>query len=104
MQQTGQLFPNLLGISLLQECTPELIAFCRMHKHQLPVFDRQSVIYHNIDPFAKLPELQDRVIIINSMSDIWKWGERVDDNLEYLEVEDSRIVVLEGLPVWDDPM
>lgn len=34
-----------------------------MDKHQLPVFDRQSVIYHNVYPFAKLPELQDGGII-----------------------------------------
>lgn len=59
-------FKTLLGISLLQECTPEFIALSRMDEHQLPVFDRQSVIYHDVDPLTELPKLQDKAIIKTS--------------------------------------
>lgn len=37
-----------------------------MDKQQLPVFDRQSVIYHDVDPLTELPELQDKAIIKTS--------------------------------------
>lgn len=104
----GRLFQNLLSIGFLQECTPEFIALSRMDKHQLPVFYRQSVIYHHVDPFAELPELQHRAIIKNSiyLNCLPGRQERVEDGriLKYLKVEDSSIVVLEGLPMWDNPM
>lgn len=58
----------LLGISLLQKCTPEFIALSWVDKHELSIFDGQSVIYHNIHPFAELPELQTKAIIKNSVS------------------------------------
>lgn len=59
LNNLAQAFSNLLGISLLQQRTPEFIALSRVDEHQLPIFNRQSVIYYNIHPVAKLPELQD---------------------------------------------
>lgn len=49
---------HLLGIGLLQKSAPELSSFCRVDKHQLIVFDWQTVVDHHVHPLAKLPELQ----------------------------------------------
>lgn len=55
-----------------------------MHKHQLAIFDGESVIYDDIYPFAKLPELkhndfisQNGIMILHnqdvSLKITWKW-------------------------------
>lgn len=48
----------LLGVGLFHQSAPELAALCRVHKQQLPVFNRQPVVNHHINPLTKLPELQ----------------------------------------------
>lgn len=59
LNNLAQAFSNILGISLLQQRTPEFIALSGVDEHQLPIFDGQSVVYYDIYPVAKLPELQD---------------------------------------------
>lgn len=57
-----------------------------MDKHELPVFDWQSIINHHVHPFAELPELQHRAII--NYSDLYKVhgkGKKPRDNIQVPE-------------------
>lgn len=60
IHQLGKQQSALLGVGFLQKCTPEFISLSRVDEHQLAVFDGQSVVDHNVHPFAKLPELQEQ--------------------------------------------
>ena len=48
----------LLGISFLQQGTPEFILLCRVHEYQLPIVRRQSVVDDNLRPVALVPEIE----------------------------------------------
>lgn len=50
--------PYSLGIGLLQQGTPELVALGRVNKHQLPILHGQQVIHDYVHPFPKLPQLE----------------------------------------------
>lgn len=52
---------SLLGVGLLQKCTPELCVVSGVNKHQVVPYTRESVIHHNIQPLVMLPELQKKV-------------------------------------------
>lgn len=47
---------TILGVSLLHQCAPELVAVVRVAVNQLVVHRRQAVIDHNVHPIAKAPE------------------------------------------------
>lgn len=48
----------VLGVGLFHQSAPELAALRRVHEQQLPVFKRQPVVNHHINPLTKLPELR----------------------------------------------
>lgn len=76
---------TILGVRLLQECTPEFIALSRMDKHQLAVFDRQPVINHHVYPLAELPELQDK----SDNQGLFREASHLKDVLEWEEEEET---------------
>ena len=49
---------SLLSIGLLQESTPELVAFLRLQEDQLAVECGESVVHHDVYPLAKVPETE----------------------------------------------
>ncbi len=54
----------ILGIGLLQKCTPELSIVSGVDEHQLVPHTRESVVHHHIHPFIMLPELHNKVSLI----------------------------------------
>lgn len=52
----------LLGISLLQESTPELVALAGVEVDEFPVAGRKSVIHTHVHPPTVLPEPTHRTI------------------------------------------
>lgn len=48
---------GLLGIGLLKQGTPELIAFLRVQKEELSIFSGETIINNNIHPLSILPDL-----------------------------------------------
>ena len=48
----------LLGISLLQQCTPKLIVILRVYEDQLSIMCWKSIINHDVYPFSKVPETE----------------------------------------------
>lgn len=48
----------ILGISFLQQCTPEFILVYRVHEGQLAVVGGQTVVHHHLHPLALPPKME----------------------------------------------
>ena len=49
---------HILGISLLQQSTPEFIVILRMNEYKSSIVSRETIINYNINPFTEVPKTE----------------------------------------------
>ena len=86
---------SLLSIGLLQESTPELVAFLRLQEDQLAVECGESVVHHDVYPLAKVPETEVENASIPGEVGEGEWGP-----LHSLSCRFTSAILLQHMLLW----